>query len=586
MKNKKYRIEIPVQAEAVKIQYEIETGNGVDDIRIHMESEKNIIFPPVTCKVIVPASGIHYLWNPKIHLIKALNSDWFQNLKKVNGYTGAPVQCLMDSDHTNCVTAALSDTMNTISFWTLPVEETAEYAFEIGLFADDVVYRRNYDLTIRLDQRRIPYYESLSRTVLWWEEDERNRPAYVPPLAKEPMYSTWYSFHQMLTEEELLKQCRLAKKAGCCSILLDDGWQTEDSSRGYAYCGDWQPAPSKIPDMKAFVEKCHALDMKVMPWYSVPFIGEKSKNFERYQDMLIDPVNDREWYVLDPRYKEVREFLIGTYEKALKEWNLDGFKLDFIDEFVVTPFSGKAEDRRRDFESFTEATDCLMKECIRRLKKQKPDILLEFRQTYNGPLMRSYGNIFRAVDCPLDALENHVRVTDIRLLCGNSAVHSDMLMWNQEEPVESAALQMIQILFSVPQISMRLDELDPEHEKMLLFYCSLWKTYQDAFINGSFEPLNPIGRYDIVKGRFQDQFVCTYHSARVIELEKLCKEMVFVNGTSQEKLYISNKDKECRYEVAVYDCMGNCAASIPILLTEGLSEFMIPRSGTAVWKQR
>jgi len=36
-------------------------------------------------------------------------------------------------------------------------------------------------------------------------------------------------------------------------------------------------------------------------------------------------------YVLDPRYPEVRKFYHRiTYVKAIEEWDLDGFKLDFI----------------------------------------------------------------------------------------------------------------------------------------------------------------------------------------------------------------------------------------------------------------
>lgn len=39
----------------------------------------------------------------------------------------------------------------------------------------------------------------------------------------------------------------------------------------------------------------------------------------------------------------MREFLISTYEKALVQWDIDGFKLDFIDSFRFdgkTPPSG------------------------------------------------------------------------------------------------------------------------------------------------------------------------------------------------------------------------------------------------------
>ena len=67
--------------------------------------------------------------------------------------------------------------------------------------------------------------------------------------------------------------------------------------------------------------------------------------------------------------------------------------------------------------------------------------MIEFRQPYIGPLMRKYGNIFRAGDCPNSALENRVRTTDLHILSGTTAVHSDMIMWHYEDQVEIAAFQ-------------------------------------------------------------------------------------------------------------------------------------------------
>lgn len=37
--------------------------------------------------------------------------------------------------------------------------------------------------------------------------------------------------------------------------------------------------------------------------------------------------------VLDPRYPETRRFIIGAWVHAVRDWDLDGFKLDFIDRF-------------------------------------------------------------------------------------------------------------------------------------------------------------------------------------------------------------------------------------------------------------
>lgn len=556
-----------------------EEENGVRYVTYSFSSEREMAFPPVRLHVLIPARGIHYRWTPKLHLVKALNSDWFESLNCSSGFTGAPVECLMTLDNENRALVALSDTLHPIGIKSIPVEENAEYDVEIVLFGKEEYRGTSYEITLRLDLRPLPYYESLQDAALWWETIPGNEPAAVPEAAREIMYSTWYSYHQQVEADTLLEQARLAREFGMESMLLDDGWQTEDYNRGYAYCGDWKPAPSKFPDMAGFVREMHGLGMKVILWYSVPFIGEKSENFAVFRDMLIDPEAKREWHVLDPRYPAVREFLMGLYERALLDWDLDGFKLDFLDEFAVTPFSGKVTDGRRDYASLCEAADRLMKDCMARLKRHKENILLEFRQTYNGPLMRSFGNIFRAVDSPFDDLENHVRITDIRLLAGKSAVHSDMLMWDGEDAPESAAMQFSQILFSVPQISMRLQELSHSHKEMAAYYCKLWKRYQSAFVKGSFTPLNPQCRYNVVMGAFENTLACTYHSRELIVPPAGHSPMVFINGSGREGILLSLSEGGS-YRRKVCGCTGRTLQEDTYKAENQILTFPVPPGGT------
>jgi len=64
--------------------------------------------------------------------------------------------------------------------------------------------------------------------------------------------------------------------------------------------------------------------------------------------------------VFDPRYPEVRQYLIDTYSKALALWNLDAFKLDFIDDFKVYPETELTKAGGRDFANVNEAVDKLL----------------------------------------------------------------------------------------------------------------------------------------------------------------------------------------------------------------------------------
>jgi len=97
----------------------------------------------------------------------------------------------------------------------------------------------------------------------------------------------------------------------------------------------------------------------------------------------------------------------------------------------------------RDYDGVPEAIDRLLEDTIVRLSRIKREVMVEFRQSYVGPMTRKYGNMFRAMDCPKDAVENRMHTLDIRLLGGDAATHSDMLMWHAEDSVHSAALQIV-----------------------------------------------------------------------------------------------------------------------------------------------
>lgn len=159
----------------------------------------------------------------------------------------------------------------------------------------------------------------------------RLAPSPVPPEAKQAMYSSWYSFHQATVAGEIEAECAEAAALGMGSVIVDDGCKAEDGSRGYAYCGDWQVAEGKIPDMAAPCGRVHALGMKYLLWYSVPFMGYRSKGFPAFEDKLLCKLDRMQAGVLDPRYPQVRGTWIDTYLRALEAYDLDGFKLDFIE---------------------------------------------------------------------------------------------------------------------------------------------------------------------------------------------------------------------------------------------------------------
>lgn len=550
-----------------------EIESGLEIITMTMSSSEKITPPKFSLKWRFASSDIYAYWNSNSKVDKV---NYYYNSFSSAATGQAPVTTFMSAADQNRFTFAISDGLNKVDFGTELIEEDACFHCELTFFGEYNPPIDSYSVEILVDRRAKPYYDVLSDVSSWWASHEDYKPAVVPDDARKPMYSTWYSYHQILDVDVLLSECAKAKEIGMDAIIVDDGWQTMDSKRGYAYTGDWNP--DRIPDMKGFVDGVHNLDMKVLLWYSLPFVGEKADNYERFKGKYLRHWESQSTYVLDPRYPEVREFVIGTYEKALKEWGLDGFKLDFLGWFKPTAETVLTAEDGRDFASVNEATDKLMTDIMSRLNSINPEIMIEFRQPYIGPIMRKYGNMFRAADCPNMAVVNRNRVTDIRLIGGETAVHSDMFMWHQSDPVESAALQILNIIFSVPQLSVRLSEIPQEHLDMVKFWTSYWNRNRATLLDGKFMPVNPQALYPIITAEDENKTISALYNDMVLDI-KSEGAIDIINAKSSSSVVVRLLESIGKREVSIFNCKGELVESKSYKFTEGVHQFDLPASG-------
>ncbi|WP_438433436.1 glycoside hydrolase family 36 protein [Gorillibacterium sp. sgz500922] len=571
----------------------LEANSGVYRIRLTLHTEQEEEYPALRLEWSVPILEVQGLWHPAAGRSRGLPPDWWSGFSSMATYS-APVVCLYGGEGTNRLTFAFSDALNPVTLQAGVNEETACFHCSVTLFAEPGPARRDYTAELRLDTRPHSYAAALREVADWWKGQTGCESMPVPGSGREPMYSTWYSFHQELDPAAVEEQCRLAWQLGCKAVLLDDGWQTSDLGRGYAHCGDWQVSPAKIPDMKAHIGRIHDLGLKALLWYSVPFVGTRSEAWSRFRDKLLYFDDSMGAGVLDPRYPEVREYLIRLYEQALLDWDLDGFKLDFVDAFrlrgekqnpePMPTVDAPSNDGGRDTPSVPEAVDRLLTGVMQQLRRIKPDILIEFRQNYIGPLMRKYGNLFRAADCPNDAVENRLHTLDLRLLSGSTAVHADMLMWNPAETAESAALQVIAVLFAVPQISVKLDGIPDTHRRMLAFWLGFWREHRDVLLDGTLEPRHPELLFPLVVSRTADKLVAAFYQDTVGAIEgPLPRQVIAVNGTQLSRLILETEGTEEEGRLQVFACTGELVREERLRLPSGLYRLAIPPAGCAIW---
>ncbi len=551
----------------------VENEDGVQLITFAFSSERASELPPLSIKFDFPSIDINGFWNPGISVDKV---NYYSSALTSKASRYAPILAFYNNALQNRVTIALSDALNQSEIISYLKEEDVKFHPEIKLFGERMPKTKYYEITLRIDTRAVPYYQAIDDIATWWVNFSDYKPMHVPDNAIKPMYSTWYSYHQSITAEEIIAECKIAKSLGCEAVIVDDGWQTKDGNRGYAYTGDWKP--DRIGDMKAFVDGVHAEGMQFILWYSLPFIGENAENYPRFKGKYLRYWDGQGTYVLDPRYPEVREFIINTYITAMNEWNVDGFKLDFIGRFTAVEDTKLTKENGRDFASVNEATDELMTEITNELTAINPNILIEFRQPYIGPLMRKYGNMFRGVDAPNNAVANRVETTNLRILSQNTAVHSDMFIWRVEEPVESAALQILNILFSVPQLSVRLEEIPDVHLNMIRYWFNYWNNNRDVLMKGKFMPSNPVANYPILTAVGNKTQITAVYEDILVHAEDNIERIDIINAKAGESVIINLKNA-ISAQIQISDCEGNILSDQKLKLKSGIQYFKVPPSG-------
>lgn len=523
--------------------------------------------------------GVNVCFSPMEYTQKKIRPDWGKFFTS-SAMSSAPLLSNIAYDDSNRMTIACSDAKNSVKIRSGVIEETARLKNIVLINVDCSIVR--YASDVRIDTRQIPFWKCVEDSVKWWESYDGYEPVAVPEAARCPLYSAWYSFHQQIDIPKILEECRYFKSLGCRSIIVDDGWQTDDNSRGYAYCGDWQPTPVKVPDMKKFVDSVHEIGMKFILWFSVPFVGFYSKAYNRFQDKMLSCSGKT--FVLDPRYPDVRDYLINTYKNAATEWGLDGFKLDFIDSFHQ---SEEVKDGM-DYVSVYDAVDRLMKDIRKELTLINPEILIEFRQSYMGPLMRTFGNMLRSEDCPNDSFSNRQNTLALRMTSGNTAVHSDMVMWNSGESAEYAAYQLTNTLFSVPQISVLHDKIPESHAKMVKNYLDFWMKYRNVLLDGEMFYQNYAANFTYASSRKDETQVGAVYAGRIASIKHPTEEIVVVNASSDKEVILDSSGTQRPYRYTVTDCFGEEVSCGECLLGENLTRISVPINGvvTLIHKDR
>ena len=466
-------------------------------------------------------------------------------------YRGAPVLATVRAYGNIHRTIALEDGVigSSLGYYVDDFSENDTVVFTADLRNVPAGYRA----LLRIDKTPKPLNDALGNVWRWWTE-RAERAVPVPEDAFAPLYSTWYSYHQTPSQAALTEELKLAADMGFRTVILDDGWQIEGAgTKDYLKSGDWVPAADKFPDFAGFVKDVHGFGQKLILWFAVPFAGFRTQAFRRFRDKLL---REEKGYInagiLDVRYREVRDAIIGTYVRFIREYDIDGLKLDFIDSFNESPDTPPFNDKM-DARTVTDAVKLLLDGICAAALALKPDFLFEYRQFYVGPEIMRYGNLLRVCDCAFDAVTNRIGIADLRMMTRDIAVHSDMLLWSPEESARNCALQLINILFGVPQISVRLAEIGEEQHKLLKAHIKYREENRNVLLHGSFGVQHPELGYTALWAEKDGKKIAALYGETAWRPEAE-NEDIF-NAAGGESMVLVN-EKGSPLQITVFNCFG------------------------------
>ena len=176
----------------------VEEQEDIIKIKISIDFEKKSTPKPVVIRWTHPCKNVFSQWNPQLWSVRTLNPNWMPIKNGSRSAEGTPLQTHLSLDGINEITVSVSDPLTPMEIATGIVEETAEISYKLTLFTKLVSPMDKYETVLTIDTRKLPYEKVLADTIrLWYEEIS------VPEASKEPMYSTWYSYHQNLSRHEL-----------------------------------------------------------------------------------------------------------------------------------------------------------------------------------------------------------------------------------------------------------------------------------------------------------------------------------------------------------------------------------------------
>ena len=166
--------------------------------------------------------------------------------------------------------------------------------------------------------------------------------------------NNWEATYFDFDNEKLMRIVDAAENTGIDTFVLDDGWfgERNDDKRSL---GDWYVNTEKLAGgLKTVIDYVHSKGMKFGLWFEPEMISEDSKLYREHPDYAVrvpdyEPCYGRNQFMLDLTRKDVRDYIVGSVNKALKENEIEYVKWDYNRNITESYSLGLESAQQKEF---------------------------------------------------------------------------------------------------------------------------------------------------------------------------------------------------------------------------------------------
>jgi alpha-galactosidase len=532
--------------------------------------------PSFNVSVKFPKDKINQIWNSKTWS----NKSFFTLPSYDRAAAGFSIISGLTLNDQNQITFTCKDAYKAKFVSSNIREENDSIVFSLGFFEDNppLSNLQDYQAEVLVDFRNIHFSKAIYDASSWFLSDDFKMGVASVDTTNIPAFSTWYPMHRNIPLENITKELDSLRTFNFKSVLVDDGWQALVNMKvdtAYSY------EQNSYKTMNIFKQKCMDMKLPLYLWYSIPFMGGNPVVLKKFEGKYIRYRAPRQMYVLDPRYAEVRKYLVSTYANFLSVWQFDGYWFDFLKGFYPKEGALIEQDGGRDFVSIELAVDTLYADMEARLKTIKPNIFMGQKFPVVGPNLVSYQSFLTGFVGVENCQVVREKMVNNRLLYGKYTPFMEVVAFNPKEQPEDVARKLQSVLFGNPYVSFYITTMPTEVKQTIRFWLNYWKSNYQVIFEGEFEPMQVSHFYPVVKVENEQKTIYMLYEDHTINLPlTLSSTIDVINSKITPGIQFQLSKSGLEYHYEIFNCKGvSTENGVTKSKSKNSLDFVVPTGG-------